>query len=97
MSRYEWKRENLKFAIGYDKPMRTFFAQVHDESLPEKEDNCIVWLGGNFDEYPALAPMLEKLSENVPHELQLQLEADQRGSIVEMSDIQLPPEIKKIC
>lgn len=98
MSRYEWREDNLIVTIGYDQPMRTFFAQIHNDNLAADEDNCLVWLGGSFDEYPVLAPMLEKFGREVPSELRRQLEADRRGAINQPPPvIHLPSGIKKIC
>lgn len=107
MSKYEWKKENVSFTIGWDRPMRTFFLQVHDESINEFEgdedvESCVLWLGGDFDEFPQLKPLVEKFSveypnEDIPDVLKLHLEADRKGYALDAKNTLLPPFIKKIC
>lgn len=45
MSRYVVVKENRKFVFGWDPPLKTFFFQVHDKTLPEDE-RIIFWVGG---------------------------------------------------
>jgi hypothetical protein len=46
MSRYSIAAENpaLEILVGWDNPMATFFAQVFNPALPER-DECILWIG----------------------------------------------------
>lgn len=93
MSRYEWTKDKYTFSIGYDRPMRTFFAQIHDESLPDEDDNCVLWLGGNYDQYPSLPEMLDEFPIDVPPELQSHLQADCDGTTASSP---LPPDVLKV-
>ena len=109
MSRYEWKKEKLTFAIGWDYQMRTYFLLVHDESInafirdeDEEAEDCILWLGGNFDEFPQLQPLVEKFlesypGENIPDVLKLYLGADREGVSDWAKEFALPENIVKIC
>ena len=50
MSRYEflpprWP-DHIALAIGWDRPLNTFFAQVMDYSKGEDDDCVLVWVGG---------------------------------------------------
>lgn len=104
MSRYEWKKENLSFAIGWDPPLKTFFAQIHDDSIPEEsdKDNCIVWLGADYKaQFPELSGLLSEFEphlngENLPEVLKLHLNADKEGFKGWLKDFPLPEYIKKI-
>lgn len=99
MSRYEWKtEENIICSIGWDRPMRTFFAQIHDESIDDDDetDKCLLWLGSNFDEFTELQPMLERFGEDVPQEVLIHLEADKLGGDLR-GVIHLPETVRKIC
>lgn len=43
--------EQYKVVVGWDPPLQTFFAQVHDLSKDE-EERIILWLGTRPDELP---------------------------------------------
>lgn len=45
-------------AIGYDKPLRTFFLQGFIQE-DEPDNGLEIWLGGDLEECPTLADMLE--------------------------------------
>ena len=53
---------NFQIVIGWDRPMRTFFAQVLDATKqPGDEGFARVWAGGTFDEIQspeALRPLI---------------------------------------
>lgn len=94
MSRYEWKDKyapNIRYSIGYDAPMRTFFAQIHDEAADDDDNYCRLWLGGNFDEFPQLAPLLEKFGVEIPPSVLAELERDagdgaaKRGRVIRVT------------
>lgn len=79
MSRFEWTETNapnIRYSIGYDAPMRTFFAQIHDLAAENDKDYCRLWLGGNFDEYPQLAPMLKKFQVEIPPDILAKIKRD---------------------
>lgn len=76
------KNENHEVSVGWDRPMRTHFAQVHDQTITdERKSDLIFWLGGNFDEFPEMAPMLEKLQPyaDVPETVKALMEFDKKG------------------
>ena len=52
MSRYTITPFDPRFEIvvGWDWPMRTYFAQVLDIDTIEREDRIRVWIGTSFDE-----------------------------------------------
>jgi hypothetical protein len=49
MSRYEITPDHwpahTSFAVGWDPPLGTFFAQVIDHSIGEDDDPVLVWVG----------------------------------------------------
>lgn len=104
MSRYEWKKENLTYSIGWDPPLATFFAQIHDDSIPEdsEEENCLVWLGADCrGQYPALSDFLKEFEphldgQTLPEVLKLHLSADMEGFKGWLKDFPLPAHIQKI-
>lgn len=60
MSRYEntppqWPA-HTSFAVGWDPPLRTFFAQVIDDSISQDDDRVLVWVG-------ALPPYFQDIDE----------------------------------
>ena len=50
MSRYAINSDKYSIHVGYDQPMRTFFATVEDPNLPEDEDSLLLWIGTKYDE-----------------------------------------------
>lgn len=80
MSRYEWRNEKGKdVSIGWDKPMGTFFLQIHNPKAKRDRDYCELWLGGEFREFESLETLLEKAKINIPDELQTHLLHDRYG------------------
>jgi hypothetical protein len=68
MSRYEWQKKDLNFSIGWDPPLKTFFAQIHDDSIPEEseQDPCIVWLGADRKgQFPELDDLLQQFEQHL--------------------------------
>lgn len=55
MSRHDIPARDPKFTVtvGWDRPMRTYFAHVRDPSLDE-DDEMVLWVGGTFDEVKTL-------------------------------------------
>ena len=70
-------KPHIQVVVGWDPPMETFFAQVHDEQLDE-DDNPIAWIGvtkGQVPNLDDLAIAIEPYANITPDEL-LQLAAD---------------------
>lgn len=95
MSRYEWREKGKTISIGWDKPMNTFFAQVHNDSAKNDRDYCELWLGQNDSEFTDLDYFSSKLPFVLPEALQLHLLSDQFG-IEDAQNIRpIPPNISK--
>ena len=43
--------------------MRTFFAQVHDLTKEESENDLVLWIGDNYDEIKSLKGLIEAIAE----------------------------------
>lgn len=53
MSRYELTiNPPNTLAIGWDRPMNTYFLQLQKESVenPDADPEMVIWIGGDFDE-----------------------------------------------
>jgi hypothetical protein len=79
MSRYtfEGRRPGLSIVVGWDNPLKTYFAQVWDGGALEK-GNLKLWVGAGEDKVPtpeALAELVEPYGD-IPAEILLQLGAD---------------------
>ncbi|WP_234729992.1 hypothetical protein [Acidocella facilis] len=42
--------KRYEIVVGWDWPMRTYFAQVHDNEATEDENLVPIWIGTSFDE-----------------------------------------------
>lgn len=64
-------------AIGWDRPLQTFFLQVHGRG-----GNVIEWRGTRIGAVPAAAPLIARAARyaSVPVELEQILEADRRAT-----------------
>lgn len=62
MSRYTiaGRAPGRSVALGWDPPLRTFFAQVHDADLPEDE-NPVAWFGAE-ERIPEIEDLRRALS-----------------------------------
>lgn len=84
MSRYIKNLGPKTLAVGWDRPMRTYFAQV---SINQSEDDLRdlpleVCLGGGFDEFTDLAEFEAELNKNgyrINQHIKKQLKFDQDG------------------
>ena len=61
--------QNISIVVGWDRPMRSFFAQVHQE-VPDDDSEILVELGNTYDEIKdveqirvAIAPYAELPSD----------------------------------
>jgi hypothetical protein len=83
MSRYELQAKNRKLmcAVGWDRPLQTFFGQVLDP-LAEEVEEIVEWWGGNWQEIreaEMLVPLMEEYAV-IPEEVLYQLKKDQSES-----------------
>jgi hypothetical protein len=79
MSRYtfEGNRPELSIVVGWDNPLKTFFAQVWDGGGLEKGD-LMLWVGAGADKVPtpdALAGLVAPFGV-IPADVLAQLEED---------------------
>ena len=103
MSRYEWKKDNRIYSLGWDPPLKTFFAQIHDETIPEdsEEDWCVLWLGADFKgQFPEIEPLLKEFEKHLDGEkiseiLKIHLSADKKGFNEWTKEIPLPENVQK--
>ena len=80
MSRYtfEGNRPALSIVVGWDNPLKTYFAQVWDGGGPEKGD-LKLWVGAGADKVPTPEALAELVAPygDIPAEILAQLEEDQ--------------------
>ncbi len=65
--------------VGWDRPMGTYFAHVHDLTINEDEaDPIIAWFGGDFREITTAAALIEAVRPYavVPDTLEAVLDAE---------------------
>lgn len=55
-------KEGHEVVVGWDRPMRTFFAQVTDPTR-EEEDQILCWAGGLFDEHKSVDGLAAAIAE----------------------------------
>ena len=83
MSRYTIQSFDPRFEIvvGWDWPMRTYFAQVLDNKNPEDDENRPrVWIGTSFDEIQTPEELRAPIATygNIPDDI-IQALRDDRG------------------
>ena len=79
MSRYtfEGNRPALSIVVGWDNPLKTYFAQVWDGGGLEKGD-LKLWVGAGADKVPTPEALAELVAPygDIPAEVLAQLEED---------------------
>lgn len=84
----------ITVVVGWDNPMRTFFAQVYQEppaNRPEDGPQELVWVGLNYDEIKTLEPILQAVAPwaDISQEIQQKLLTDQgQGASYQASPLQ---------
>lgn len=83
MSRYQinpYQSDLYLIYVGYDQPMRTFFATVEDQTIAEDEDSLVLWLGTSYDEIidPQQLGQLIAGYASIPESVLTQLKNDKR-------------------
>jgi len=63
MSRYDITPRDPRYTVvvGWDGPMRTYFAHVKDPSLDEEEE-MVLWVGGLFDEVKTVTELAKAIA-----------------------------------
>jgi hypothetical protein len=81
MSRYKIDSEQYLIYVGYDQPLRTFFATVEDLNLCEEDEGeLLLWVGTGYDEITDLNQLDCLISEyfSIPDEIILKLDEDSK-------------------
>ena len=83
MSRYKVNSNEYSIHVGYDQPLRTFFAVVEDHDLPENEsdDGILLWVGTDYDEIRgSVAQLAQSIAKyaSIPYRIVVRLEEDSR-------------------
>ena len=84
----------ITVVVGWDNPMRTFFALVCQEppdDRPDDDPKTLVWVGTDYDEIKTLEPIIEAVAPwaDISQETQQKLLADQKeGATYQPSAIQ---------
>ncbi|MBW4533194.1 MAG: hypothetical protein KME09_04590 [Pleurocapsa minor HA4230-MV1] len=80
MSKYKIDSEQYLIYVGYDQPLRTFFATVEDLNLSEDEDGLLLWVGTDYDEITDLNQLDCLVAEysSIPDEIILKLDEDSK-------------------
>lgn len=83
MSRYQFKHlingEEREISIGWDPPLNTFFAQIHNPKAVKEDEYCELWLGNKDGEFTELDRLLDKLPVKICDELKTHLLSDYYG------------------
>lgn len=91
MSRYQWLENGKEISIGWDKPMNTFFVQIHNPGAKTEKKYCELWFGTDFNQFPTLESIKPSLPFQLPEFLETHLLSDQFG-ISDAQDIHPLPE-----
>ena len=85
MSRYQLDSKQYDICVGWDQPMRTFFAIVQDPDLPEDEDSdeddLIAWIGNSYDSIKSvkqLQGLLTPYGGTIPKDIASSLKQDSK-------------------
>lgn len=76
MSRYTFtgNQPNLSIVVGWDRPLKSYFAQVWDGGRPQSGD-LLLWVGAGPPPTPTLEGLAERLAPfgRIPDEVVYQL------------------------
>jgi len=53
--------ERFEATLGWDRPMRTYFAMVYDRATGPADDEELLWIGNRYDELPTIDALEERL------------------------------------
>lgn len=68
-------RPHLQAAVGWDNPMQTFFGQVLDPSLPDDQQEAVLWIGTTHASIPGIQALIARMAPwaVIPSAIRLQL------------------------
>ncbi len=74
--------QRYNIVVGWDWPMRTYFAQVLDTDAIEREDRIRVWIGISFDEIQAPEVLRQPIAAygTLTDDIIVRLHADRDGT-----------------
>jgi hypothetical protein len=85
MSRYdlESKTAGIKIAVGWDRPLNTYFGIVTEDKHDDDGDSVIVWLGSNNGEIQQPEDLKPALSAyaNIPDDILTRLRIDRAETL----------------
>jgi hypothetical protein len=80
MSRYKIPADDPRYdvIVGFDDPLDTFFGQIFDTTVPEEDDNCVLWVGATLQALPTVDVLQDCLHAyaTIPPEVMAQLRHD---------------------
>jgi hypothetical protein len=64
--------------VGWDAPMTTFFAQVFDRNVKDRDEQLLLWMGDDDLAIPTLQHLQDAVADyaTIPTNILTQLEAD---------------------
>ena len=85
MSRYdlESKTAGIKIAVGWDRPLNTYFGVVTEDKDDDYGDSAIIWVGtnnGEFQHPEDLQPVLSAYA-NIPADILTRLRIDRAETL----------------
>jgi len=82
MSRYKIDSDKYLIYVGYDQPLRTFFATVESLDLPEDENSLLLWVGTSYDEIKSVDGLQQSIADygSLSSQILQNLEADSKQS-----------------
>ena len=78
MTRYQINSQQYSIHVGYDRPLRTFFATVEDLNLSDEENYLLLWIGTSYDEIRSIAQLQNQIADycSLPDNIIIKLEQD---------------------
>ena len=80
MSRHEFEQDGVRVAIGWDRPLATFYLQVWTGAETDEDEGPSIWLGASYAEAPSPEPLLvvaRRHLSGMPETIGRQLRVDQ--------------------
>lgn len=66
MSRHEFEQDGVRVAIGWDRPLATFFLEVWTGAEADEDDGPSIWLGASYGEAPTPDPLIVVARRHLP-------------------------------
>jgi len=82
MSRYTFTQHQFHVTVGWDNPLSTFFAQVHNTNIPMGQPRLVRWVGTEPHALPTTTALVQALADvvDIPTHLLQAMQADQTAS-----------------